>query len=91
MIFSQKNKIGDIRIPRSPFGRSNPQPLFWIGDFYYINDMKKQLNDLEDRIENLNKMLVSAIRYGEEDIQRMIRYKIEGLEREMKILKNKMS
>jgi hypothetical protein len=53
--------------------------------------MKKQLNDLEDRIEKLNKMLVSAIRYGEEDIQRMIRYKIEGLEREMKILKNKMS
>jgi len=53
--------------------------------------MKKQLNDLEDRIENLNKMLASAIRYGEEDLQRMIRYKIEGLEREMKILKNKMS
>jgi hypothetical protein len=59
-----------------------------IGD---INGMKKQLNDLEVRIENLNKMLVSAIRYGEEDLQRMIRYKIEGLEREMKILKNKMS
>ena len=58
-----------------------------IGD---INGMKKQLNDLEVRIENLNKMLVSAIRYGEEDLQRMIRYKIEGLEREMKILKNKM-
>ena len=53
--------------------------------------MKKQLNDLEDRIENLNEMLVSAIRYGEEDLQRMIRYKIEGLDREMKILKNKMS
>ena len=62
-----------------------------MGFFYYIYDMKKQLNDLEDRIENLNKMLVSAIRYGEEDMQRMIRYKIEGLEREMKILKNKMS
>ena len=62
-----------------------------MGIFYYIYDMKKQLNDLEDRIENLNKMLVSAIRYGEEDLQRMIRYKIEGLEREMKILKNKMS
>jgi hypothetical protein len=59
-----------------------------IGD---INGMKKQLNDLEVRIENLNKMLVSSIRYGEEDLQRMIRYKIEGLEREMKILKNKMS
>jgi phage shock protein A len=59
-----------------------------IGD---INGMKKQLNDLEVRIENLNKMLASAIRYGEEDLQRMIRYKIEGLEREMKILKNKMS
>jgi hypothetical protein len=58
-----------------------------IGD---INGMKKQLNDLEVRIENLNKMLVSSIRYGEEDLQRMIRYKIEGLEREMKILKNKM-
>lgn len=53
--------------------------------------MKKQLNDLEVRIENLNKMLTSAIRYGEEDLQRMIRYKIEGLDREMKILKNKMS
>ena len=53
--------------------------------------MKKQLNDLEVRIQNLNEMLVSAIRYGEEDMQRMIRYKIEGLEREMKILKNKMS
>jgi hypothetical protein len=61
------------------------------GFFYYINGMKKQLNDLEVRIENLNKMLASAIRYGEEDLQRMIRYKIEGLEREMKILKNKMS
>jgi hypothetical protein len=59
--------------------------------FFYICLMKKQLNDLEVRIENLNKMLVSAIRYGEEDLQRMIRYKIEGLEREMKILKNKMS
>jgi len=59
-----------------------------IGD---INGMKKQLNDLEVRIENLNKILVSAFRYGEEDLQRMIRYKIEGLEREMKILKNKMS
>lgn len=59
-----------------------------IGD---INGMKKQLNDLEVRIKNLNKMLASAIRYGEEDLQRMIRYKIEGLEREMKILKNKMS
>ena len=59
-----------------------------IGD---INGMKKQLNDLEVRIENLNKMLVSAIRYGEEDLQRMIRYKIQGLERDMKILKNKMS
>lgn len=59
-----------------------------IGD---INDMKKQLNDLEVRIENLDKMLASAIRYGEKDLQRMIRYKIEGLEREMKILKNKMS
>jgi len=59
-----------------------------IGD---INGMKKQLNDLEVRIENLNKMLVSSIRYGEEDLQRMIRHKIEGLEREMKILKNKMS
>jgi len=59
-----------------------------IGD---INGMKKQLNDLEVRIENLNKMLALAIRYGEEDLQRMIRYKIEGLEREMKILKNKMS
>jgi hypothetical protein len=59
-----------------------------IGD---INGMKKQLNDLEVRIENLNKMLVSSIRYGEEDLQRMIRYKIEGLEREMNTLKNKMS
>jgi hypothetical protein len=59
-----------------------------IGD---INGMKKQLNDLEVRIENLNKMLVSSIRYGEEDLQRMIRHKIEGLERDMKILKNKMS
>jgi hypothetical protein len=27
--------------------------------------MKKQLNDLEVRIQNLNEMLVSAIRYGE--------------------------
>jgi hypothetical protein len=62
-----------------------------VGFFYYIYDMKKQLNDLEVRIQNLNEMLVSAIRYGEEDLQRMIRYKIEGLEREMKILKNKMS
>ena len=62
-----------------------------MGFFYYIYDMKKQLNDLEVRIQNLNEMLVSAIRYGEEDLQRMIRYKIEGLEREMKILKNKMS
>ena len=62
-----------------------------VGVFYYIYDMKKQLNDLEVRIQNLNEMLVSAIRYGEEDMQRMIRYKIEGLEREMKILKNKMS
>jgi phage shock protein A len=53
--------------------------------------MKKQINDLEVRIENLNNMLVSAIRYGEEDLQRMIRYKIQGLERDMKILKNKMS
>jgi hypothetical protein len=53
--------------------------------------MKKQLNDLEVRIENLNKMLVSAIRYGEEGLQRMIRHKIQGLERDMKILKNKMS
>ena len=61
-----------------------------VGFFYYIYDMKKQLNDLEVRIQNLNEMLVSAIRYGEEDMQRMIRYKIEGLEREMKILKNKM-
>ena len=61
-----------------------------VGVFYYIYDMKKQLNDLEVRIQNLNEMLVSAIRYGEEDMQRMIRYKIEGLEREMKILKNKM-
>jgi hypothetical protein len=59
-----------------------------IGD---INGMKKQLNDLEVRIENLNKMLDSSIRYGEEDLQRMIRFKIEGLEKEMKILKNKMS
>ena len=59
-----------------------------IGD---INGMKKQLNDLEVRIENLNNMLVSSIRYGEEDLQRMIRHKIEGLERDMKILKNKMS
>jgi len=53
--------------------------------------MKKQFQDLEVRIENLNNMLVSSIRYGEEDLQRMIRHKIEGLEREMKILKNKMS
>jgi hypothetical protein len=53
--------------------------------------MKKPLNDLKVRIENLDKMLVSSIRYGEADLQRMIRYKIEGLEREMKILKNKMS
>jgi hypothetical protein len=67
-----------------------PHPLIG-GVFYYINDMRKQLNDLEVRIENLDKMLVSAIRYGEEDLQRMIRHKIEGLEREMKILKNKMS
>ena len=52
--------------------------------------MKKQLNDLEVRIENLEQMLVSAIRYGEEDLQRMIRHKIQGLERDMKILKNKM-
>jgi len=59
-----------------------------IGD---INGMKKQLNDLEVRIDNLNKMLDSSIRYGEEDLQRMIRFKIEGLEKEMKILKNKMS
>jgi len=59
-----------------------------IGD---INGMKKQINDLEVRIENLNNMLVLSIRYGEEDLQRMIRYKIWGLERDMKILKNKMS
>ena len=58
---------------------------------FHIYEMKKQLNDLEVRIENLDKMLVSAIRYGEEDLQRMIRYKIQGLERDMKILKNKMS
>jgi hypothetical protein len=62
-----------------------------VGFFYYISNMKKQLNDLEVRIKNLDKILVSAIRYGEEDLQRMIRHKIEGLEREMKILKNKMS
>jgi hypothetical protein len=53
--------------------------------------MRKQIQDLGVRIENLDKMLVSSIRYGEEDLQRMIRYKIEGLERDMKILKNKMS
>jgi hypothetical protein len=53
--------------------------------------MRKQIQDLGVRIENLEKMLVSAIRYGEEDLQRMIRYKIQGLERDMKILKNKMS
>ena len=53
--------------------------------------MKKPLNDLEVRIENLNNMLVLSIRYGEEDLQRMIRHKIHGLERDMKILKSKMS
>jgi hypothetical protein len=53
--------------------------------------MRKQIQDLGVRIENLEQMLVSAIRYGEEDLQRMIRYKIQGLERDMKILKNKMS
>ena len=58
-------------------------------DVFYI--MRKQIQDLGVRIENLEKMLVSAIRYGEEDLQRMIRYKIQGLERDMKILKNKMS
>jgi hypothetical protein len=26
--------VGDIRIPRSPFGRGNPQPLFEIMDIY---------------------------------------------------------
>jgi hypothetical protein len=53
--------------------------------------MKKQIQDLGVRIENLKQMLVFSIRYGEEDLQRMIRHKIEGLERDMKILKNKMS
>jgi len=53
--------------------------------------MRKQIQDLGVRIENLEQMLVSAIRYGEEDLQRMIRHKIQGLERDMKILKNKMS
>lgn len=53
--------------------------------------MKKQLNDLEVRIENLNEMLASSIRFGEDDLQRMIRYKIQLVEKEMKILKNKMN
>jgi hypothetical protein len=53
--------------------------------------MKKQLNDLEVRIKNLNEMLASSIRFGEDDLQRMIRYKIQLVEKEMKILKNKMN
>jgi len=36
---------------RSPFGRLEPQPLF-----FYIFVMKKQKNDLEVRIENLIRM-----------------------------------
>ncbi len=80
-----------ISVPRGIIHR---QATLAPADGYRSPDqspVKKSRIDLEVRIENLNNMLVSSIRYGEEDLQRMIRYKIEGLEREMKILKNKMS
>ena len=53
--------------------------------------MKKQIGDLEVRIENLQQVLTLVTRYGEDDLQRIIRYKIEVLEREHKILKNRMN
>jgi hypothetical protein len=53
--------------------------------------MKKQIGDLEVRIENLEQILILATRYGEDDLQRIIRYKIGVLEREHKILKNRMN
>jgi hypothetical protein len=53
--------------------------------------MKKQIGDLEVRIENLQQILILVTRYGEDDLQRFIRYKIGILEREHKILKNRMN
>lgn len=70
---------------RSPFGRLEPQPLF-----FYIFVMKKQKNDLEVRLENLNELLNMTIRYGEKDLERQIRYMIGVVERELKILKVRM-
>lgn len=52
--------------------------------------MKKQKNDLEVRLENLNELLNMTIRYGEQDLERQIRYMIGVVERELKILKVRM-
>ena len=52
--------------------------------------MKKQKNDLEVRIANLNDLLNMTIRYGEKDLERHIRFMIGSFERELRVLKNRM-
>ena len=51
----------------------------------------REITELKVKIQNLKDLLNSTIRYGEDDLSRIIREKIQKKERELTILQTKLN
>jgi hypothetical protein len=51
----------------------------------------REITELKVKIQNLKDLLKSTIRYGEDDLSRIIREKIQKRERELTILQTKLN
>jgi hypothetical protein len=51
----------------------------------------REITELKVKIQNLKDLLNSTIRYGEDDLSRIIREKIQKRERELTILQTKLN
>jgi hypothetical protein len=59
------------------------------GKQQYMN--LREITELKVKIQNLKDLLNSTIRYGEDDLSRIIREKIQKKERELTILQTKLN
>jgi hypothetical protein len=51
----------------------------------------REITELKVKIQNLKDLLNSTIRYGEDDLSRIIREKIQKKERDLTILQTKLN